>query len=196
MTEYEKFITEIGLAGRPKYPSFDSGELKKTMHISLRRDEGIKKYAYAILTEEAIEKLRLYAPILEVGAGTGYWAYEFQKRGIDYIATDPDPCGSQYFKGSEQWAPIEGLSGVEAVTKYPDRTMLTCWPSYSDSWAYEAALAYSGNTLIYVGESDGGCTADDNFHAELNKNWKLDQGIGIPQWWGIHDNIFVYKRKK
>lgn len=199
MTEYESFLKEIGFWEVERFPWDKPGydmrtQLEKEMGLIRHRDIGIKRFGFAILTEDAIEILRLYAPILEVGAGTGYWAHEFIERGVDYVATDPEPCCKSYFKGSEQWVGIEPLSALDAVRKYPERALMFCWPTYADGWAAEALQAYTGSTVIYVGESDGGCTADDNFHHELNSHWDEEQVINIPQWRGIHDRIFIYRR--
>ena len=31
---------------------------------------------------------------------------------------------------------------------------------------------YTGQRLIYIGEGDGGCTADDQFHQMLEEHWE------------------------
>lgn len=172
------------------------------------RDILIKKYSFPILTEDAVWKLSKYQPILEIGAGTGYWAYEFKKRGVNYYATDVLPLKQNlYFvddnskefyntdKYKKPWTNIELLSANKAIDKYPSCTLLSSWPSYNENWANEALLKYKGKYFIYEGESEGGCTGNDAFFETLDKYWKGIEIIDIPQWDTIHDYLTVYERK-
>jgi hypothetical protein len=158
------------------------------------RSDKIHYYSFAILTDRIINEIAPYGPFLEVGAGTGYWAWEFQKRNIDYIATEPDQKGEKEQPKKTIWVKMEPLSALDSIKKYPGRTLLICWPSYNDCWAYHALKAYTGSSFIYVGEGDGGCTADDLFHEELNKNWEVKKQFRSLQWYGIHDEIYIYGR--
>lgn len=182
MTEFEEFYINI------------SGE-KWTL-----RNKAIQKYGFAILSENVIDRLKKYAPILEVGAGTGYWAYEFQKRAIDYIATDLKISENSYFKFDEKkskhWTNVENLSAEEAIEKYPNRTLLICWPCYNEPWAYDAVCQFKGDYVIYVGEGYEGCTADDQFHYYMDENFYLIDELNLFQWRGFHDRVFVYRRNK
>lgn len=131
---------------------------------------------------------------MEVGAGTGYWTYEFQKASVDYVGTDKCPCIQKYFKRKIPWTKIEKIDAIHAVDKYPDRTLLICWPDYQEKWAADVLNRYSGETVIYVGEWDG-CTADESFEELLYNEYEELETIVIPQWWGAHDQIFVYRKK-
>ena len=198
MTEYEKEVRKAGLTEQTNWMTFAAKidsmnkELERDLGLMNMRRECISKYGFAILTEKALRAVKKYAPIVEIGAGTGYWAYEFQKREIDYIATEPYPNGF-HFNHSKLWVKMKKMTGVKAARKYPDRTLLMCWPSYDERWPARAIKAYEGNQLIYVGEGRGGCTGDDRFH-ELLDSWDLKETINIPQWIGIHDRIEVFER--
>jgi hypothetical protein len=194
MTEYEEYYYNSIRDFKPNsFPEIrDVNQyMEKRIYVTSKKDEAITKFGFAVLTEEVINAIRPYNPILEVGAGTGYWAYEMQKRGVDCIATDPGD--GHWFVGSKRWTEIEGIDGVNAVKKYPDRSLLLCWP-YMESWPAETLRIYKGNTVIYVGEGYEGCTADDAFHEILEKEWNLKEEIDIPQWDGIHDHVFIYQR--
>lgn len=181
MTEFEEFY-------------INASEEKWTL-----RNKAIQKYGFAILSEDVIDRLKKYAPILEVGAGTGYWAYEFQKRGIDYIATDLKISENSYFKfdekNSKHWTNVENLSAEEAIEKYSNRTLLMCWPCYAESWAYNTVCQFKGDYVIYVGEGYEGCTADDQFHYYMDEKFELIEELELFQWKGLHDRVFVYRRK-
>jgi hypothetical protein len=83
----------------------------------------------------------------------------------------------------------------DAVNKYMMPGLFMCWPEYAADWAYKALMRFQGDHLVYVGEGYGGCTADDNFHKELNENWDEVQLIALPQWFGLHDYLSIHKRK-
>ncbi len=74
-----------------------------------------------------------------------------------------------------------------------EHTLMLCWPPYDNSMAIEALRRYRGKTVIYVGEGNGGCTADDAFDEELSTKWTLVDELMIPQWRGLHDSVHVYR---
>ena len=186
LTEYEKFYYE------QKTRSFDISNL----FDPFGREKGIRRFGFSILTKEAIDQLQKYAPFIEVGAGTGYWAYEMKKRDIDIIATDLKNMKNNKYKFQKEWTPIKCMTASQAIRKYPNRTLLMVWPCYSKSWGYKALKGYKGNTFVYCGEGHGGCTADDAFHELLEEEWKEHTDIPIPQWGGIHDYLTVFTREK
>jgi len=182
LTEYEKFRERNRVGATP-------------LGNYILRAKCTKLFSFAILTEEAIEQLKPFAPFIEVGAGTGYWAYELQKRNVEIVATDKIHFKYSTYKFKKQWTEVKKLSAVQAIKKYPKHILMFIWPCYNESWAYEALKKYKGNKLVYCGEGHGGCTANDNFHEALEKKWEQFEEISIPQWFGIHDYLMIYKRK-
>lgn len=59
--------------------------------------------------------------------------------------------------------------------------------------AHRALAAYAGSTVIYIGEGHGGCTANDAFFDAL-AHWTVEREVELPQWWGVHDALTVYRR--
>lgn len=72
--------------------------------------------------------------------------------------------------------------------------LMLCWPPYGEPMAMDALRGYRGQHVIYIGELGGGCTADDAFHSELATKWHFVEELPIPQWWGIHDSVYIYRR--
>ena len=181
----------------PRKPGLEDILSNKTVKEGALREAVIKKYGFAILTQDIVNRLRPYQSILEVGAGLGYWAYECQKVNIDYIATDKyTPKNNDYFLiDTPRWADIEVTSARRAISKYPDRTLLICWPDYDCDWAFSTLVTYTNKYFIYVGENCGGCCANDKFFNELDKNWIEIEDLGLKSFDCIHDNAIVYKRK-
>lgn len=190
LTEYEKYYKVNSLYNRTDVSSFPNW---KFLQI---RQAAVLQFSFAVLTKEAIKQLKPYAPFIEVGAGSGYWAYELQKRKIEVIPTDPVHFKYSMYKFKKQWTDIEKLSAVQAIRKYPEHTLLVVWPCYNKPWAYKALQAYKGNKFVYCGEGPGGCTADNSFHELLEEEWWEKLEIPILQWFGLHDYLRVYTRKE
>jgi hypothetical protein len=135
-----------------------------------------------------------------VGAGSGYWSWELRQAGVDCVATDPGIGRYCHVnEGQENWpvkfCEVERLTAREALEKYPTRALLTVWPDYEESWTDEALRAYGGTTVVYVGEGAGGCTGTDEFHRILADEWDELESAHMPQFWGIHDYLTIYKRR-
>ncbi len=162
-------------------------------------------------TVPALEWIATHCPrIVEIGAGNGYWAWMLTQYGCDVIAYDIAPTENDWVHGSH-YPVLEG--GTEKAALHPDRALMLCWPPHSDPMAFDALSAYQGDTLIYIGESSGGCTGDENFFRRLgctltwvdedgeyrdvtpSSEWTLLQKLNIPQWEGIHDAVYVYQRR-
>jgi hypothetical protein len=144
--------------------------------------------------ERAIEVIVKHSPIM--GAGTGYWASLIAAAGGDVIAFDRHPpkvVRNPWFNsGVASYFPV-ARGGVPRAGRYPDRTLLLCWPPM-DGMANRALRCYRGSTLIYVGEN-GGCTGDGAFHRRLEREWEEVKFVAIPQFPGIHDYVSVYRRR-
>lgn len=161
----------------------------------MARDEAVKRYSFAVPCSEAVRALVKLSPLVEVGAGGGYWAGILKKAGADVIATD---IGKQSGY-SRLWSAesVLRMSAVEAVKAYPDRNVFVCWPSYDECWAADMANAIlPGRVLAYIGEGCGGCTANDRFFDILEEKYEEVEQLGIPQWGGIHDFLDIFRRKK
>ncbi len=158
-----------------------------------------QQYAWAIPTAEALDELKRNQPIVEAGAGTGYWTSLLRKMGVDIVAYDIVPVPAKdnawHFRANKSWSDV--LAGDESVVeKFPERTLFICWPPGDDPFAFKALSKYEGKTFIYVGEDQGGCNGNDDFFDLLRKDWALKKTIAIPQWPSIFDRMYVYERKK
>ncbi|GGM06463.1 methyltransferase domain-containing protein [Dactylosporangium sucinum] len=63
----------------------------RELDLPRRRRELAARLAWAIPTEAALALIGDHGPILETGAGTGYWAALLRARGVDVVATDAAP---------------------------------------------------------------------------------------------------------
>jgi hypothetical protein len=155
------------------------------------RKDCTRKYSFAIPDEDALKLIAKYSPILEMGAGSGYWAYLLQKEGVDVIAYD-----NSSWEWETKWTSIRHGDPTTLKDMHEDRTLMLCWPNYAEPFAYDCLKNYKGRYFIYIGEGPGGCTGDDDFHEYLENNFSEVDFYKIPQWFGIHDFLWVYERKK
>jgi hypothetical protein len=152
--------------------------------------------AFAIPCAEAIAVIAQSPRIVEVGAGTGYWAALLTQTGCDVVATDANQGRTGYRQKIGYHYPVQRLKAVTAVRRHPDRDVLMSWPSYNEGWAVRAARAIApGRSLYYIGEGSGGCTADDAFFRLMRRDFEEVAECDIPQWDGLHDGLWHYRRR-
>ena len=171
--------------------------IKASSGLYALRRPAIRNVGFALICAEIIEHLRPLAPLVEIGAGSGFWTATLKAAGLDVIGTDP--CGDDYATAivHAEHAELQRLTGVEAVRAYPDRNVLCVWPSLGDAWCREAVAAMAHDrTLALVGEWNG-CTADEALFEMLSADpWEEIGGFTLPQWPGIHDRLTLHRRKQ
>ncbi len=172
----------------PKVPCNDNVYAKKSDTFSFSvRDKLVKVFAWAIPNNDAIAALAKLPKIVEVGAGNGYWSHLVKRAGGDITPFDTKP-----WLGS--WTPVQKIdNGCQFLHKF--KTLFLCWPPYDDTMAFHYLSRFNGEYVAYVGEGHGGCTGDDAFHALLDDSWEEIETIDIPQWYGVHDRLYIFKRK-
>ena len=177
-------------ATAPTWPA--APDLRKlTMERYVLRQALVAKYAWAIPSEEAIELLLRYSPLVEMGAGTGYWAALLRRAGGDVVAYDryppPDPR-NRWHAGQAPWTEVEP-GGVKRLRLHGDRTLFLCWPPEDEPMGVQSLSAYPGGTVVFAGEP----TSGGELTRELDR-WDLVETLDIPRWEGIRDRMFVLRR--
>ena len=175
-----EYLKEFKLLGGDRFLNFEAWRY---------RDRLVSKYSWAVPSDEVIQKIASFGKIIEMGAGSGYWAHLISEAGGDILAIDN---GSRAFE--EKWHNIL-LGGPSHLGQYSDRVLFLCWPDYDTDFGGDCLKAYKGDTLLYVGESEGGCCGGKSFWEELHYNWEETEYLSIPQWDAIHDAFYVYKRR-
>jgi hypothetical protein len=133
--------------------------------------------------------------LVEIGAGSGYWAWQAAQAGIDVIAYEPtSSCTNTYTDGTEYSAILR--DGHAAARHHPDRALLLCWPSHDDPWATNALHAYPGDLMIYIGQDQGGNCADDDFFRLLTRSWTpTDSSAHHVTWRHAPSTMTAYHRR-
>jgi len=159
-----------------------------------QRFDMCKRYSWAIPTQTELDIIATYGPIVDLGAGRGYWAYLLQQMDVNVVAYDsmpPHTHDNKFCCGGEPWFPVE--YGDETIlTRHSDHTLMLVWPCGNASSALDL---YRGNTIIYIGEGRGGCCASDRFFDNLEYGgYKLCKTYPMKRWMGVHDNLHIYGR--
>jgi hypothetical protein len=146
-----------------------------------------KLYGYGIPCHETVLILLRSGPLLELGAGNGFWSYWIRRYGGDVIATDP---GLKCPYGEWPWTKdIVRMEAISAMRAFPDRRVLIVWPEPRSHWATEALGKLDcGQGLFYVGQPLGGCCAPDEFFLRLRREgFRVLLWHPCPSWLWIPD---------
>jgi hypothetical protein len=138
---------------------------------------------------------------LEVMAGAGYLSYALREKGVSVIATD-----NMSWHETTKWklvTDVEKRSANRAIAKYGKKVdiVIMGWP-YMDAFAFKAlrCLHYVNPKalMVYIGESCGGCTADDSFFNHFEHISDLDferVSSNFEQFTGMHDYPYLGRYK-
>ena len=115
-----------------------------------------QQYSYVLPDDRSLAALAGLGPIVEVGAGTGYWASCLRARGVDVVAIDESPPDGErtnrYHRRTATWSEV--IAGDHTLlTRHSDRALFLCWPPLFSSLG-ECLAYYSGSVVALVG--DGG----------------------------------------
>lgn len=185
-------IWESLVARDPGAPD-PAAALDRIAIVHLVRQAVIRRWTWAVPSGEVLDAIAEHAggrDVVEVGAGTGFWAMHLAARGVwveSYDAAPPE----------RTFVPIE-VGGPEAAGRHPDAVLLLVWPPHRSSMAAEAVVAHAdagGQRVIYVGEDRGGWTADDDLFELFDDEYTEIARIEVPSWPGYDDHLVVYERR-
>jgi hypothetical protein len=175
-------------------------------------------YAFGIPGDAALDCLARYGPLVEIGAGTGYWARCLRERDVDVIAYDvmgdswrswfrPSILaeirrdGTRAIEARPQaeaepvlWTEVL-QGGPEVLGRHADRTLLICWPDPWSGFDEVSLRAYPGQRVAVVGEPAGAGPGSQGFQALLQRRWQQIEAAPVPRWPDSEDRLTVYGRR-
>jgi hypothetical protein len=157
------------------------------------RDEAISEFGFGLPSRELIDALEQHQPIIEVGAGTGYFTALMRKRGIDVIGTDCGP-GQRFCVG--RYDPKQlSLQAKTAVRRYRDRTVFCSWPSLWHTWFRQALRAMQVGQKLIVIEEDA-CAEDSAWEYRDQAFEEIGKSIPLPAWPNLNDRASCWVKKR
>jgi hypothetical protein len=176
-------------------PKFDIKEYMELSRNSMcLRDICSIKYAWAIPCDEAIQEIVKHSPIIEIGAGTGYWANLITQAGGGVAAYDVRPVNLKnnlFHPGAQPFFDVK-VGNHKKIPQHPNCTLMLCWPPCHSKLTKKCLDLYRQDTLIYIGEYN----TNSSWSEDLDdpSKWLLEKIIKIPQWQALHDEMFIFKR--
>lgn len=167
---------------------------------SLRR-QLVWAFSWAVPSREAIAALAELSPLIEIGAGTGYWAWLLRQAGADVRAFDRN------VEAPPHWTEVE-RGGPEKAREHPERTLFLCWPPLAEGtgqgvgegMSEECLAAFSeagGRLVASIGEVGAGArTGSAGFRSRLEREFVLEREIELPRWPGYDDRLRIYRRSR
>jgi hypothetical protein len=194
LAEFRRLRADLPFAERRKLGLAPQGDAAYE-----QRDELRWRYSYAVPDEAVLAAIAKHGPVLEIGAGTGYWARMLADRGLDVVAYDLQPVDGEirnrWIGQRQAYFPVQ-RGGTEVAAQYPDRTLLLVWPPYDSAMAAKALMAYRGQTLALVGEDEAnGATGTRSFWAALERGWRQIERLALPRWPRVYDELTIWRRE-
>ncbi|MCB9494560.1 MAG: hypothetical protein H6681_03835 [Desulfobacteraceae bacterium] len=177
----------------------DLNENEKRKLLLEKRTDLVSKYSFSIPFPFVINIIKKFSPIIELGAGTGYYSWCLKQSGAEVEAfdlyspdeTDPFDFFSQNHWFDDTW--INVLKGdEETVSAYSNYALFLCWPPPDSKMAFNAFVKYKksgGKTLIYIG--DPLSSAEENFFKNLERH-KMIHEMNLPSWKHINEKLMIY----
>lgn len=180
------------------------------------RDSFTSHYAWAIPAPATISWLVEAIdgrPVVELGAGLGYWAWQLSQQGVAVRAYDltPRPGGAPTAlpdgAPTEPWPMREGDTAaghpgwfevqpgsVEVLQERWTReaVLLLCWPP-CNAMPAQAVADFGGDTVVHVGEGRGGCTGAADLYDQF-ASWPSVRQGPLMRWHLINDQLEVRRR--
>jgi 16S rRNA G1207 methylase RsmC len=172
------------------------------------RNQIVVRMGFSLINQNFVDALAKYIgdrSCLEVMCGTGALSASLKAKNTNIIATDSFSWETENtgWNKDTRWCEIKEMDAVEAVKRYGADTefIIMSWPPYNDDTAYKVLIQMREVNpdcrLIYIGESEGGCTANDNFFenaVEIEDDEEFNKVCCFFQRWDcIHDCPRLYK---
>ena len=217
LAKANELFAQIAIAGpRPFHASLGARSWLHPLRLVYfaqevrRRREFLRDFGWAVPTKEALDAISHFAEnrrVIEVGAGTGLWAYLLSASGVSITSTDDyswvqteelrtdrsPPSGFAVEAG--KFYPVERMEAETAVLSHEDHEVLMiCWPPPRKAMAFDATRLFTGDRLIFIGELSD-TNGDAAFRDLLSLSWEREAIVEIPTWVTIHDAVHLFVRR-
>ncbi|MES1913577.1 MAG: hypothetical protein MHM6MM_005762 [Cercozoa sp. M6MM] len=195
-------------------PSLPGGESRRAELLDLYDEaaQAGEEFCWAIPSDKALDIIsKLGDKVVELGAGSGYWAQLLSHRGLHVDAYDMythteqnDDSGRAAFFHVQKGGP-----SVLKQAHHRDSVLLLCYPDEdvaegsTESMARECLRHFSGDTVVVCGEMFGdtlmqntpfGRTCGGDFQLHLATHYHCVLRMPLPSWPLSRDVMTVWKR--
>jgi hypothetical protein len=158
-----------------------------------------EKFAWAVPDNRALKVLKHFSPLIEIGAGKGYFSKLLQDNGVDIISFDK-------IINEEVWTKVD-VGGPKKLSKNvaKDRNLFLCYPDEDSAMASECLEHFDGEYIIHAGElcftgqlsspqAPWGRTTGADFQVQLMSEFHCILVAELPTFPFSRDCITVWKR--
>jgi len=152
----------------------------------IRKNFVASKWCCAVPSPEVLRLIATYSPLIEVGAGSGYWADQLHRLGANIIALD---------NGLDYKPKYFDVNLDLNFDLYSERTLLLIWPSDGLNWAYDLLAKLKWNKIIYIGEWRNGHMATSDFFDKIESDFSIHNVIQMHRYPGWKDSCYIFENK-
>jgi hypothetical protein len=159
------------------------------------------QYSWCILTDDLLtimKELTNNLSVIEVMAGTGWLFFWMKRYGINVIKSTDDFSWKNYnncFMSSCEFASVKNERAIDTIANTKADVVVMSWPPYETLAAQLVWEEMKPNQyLIYIGEGEGGCNANDKFFDYIKPNIK--KKYSILSWPNIYDYLYFIQKPK
>jgi hypothetical protein len=154
-----------------------------------------QRYAYVFPSDFTLAMLAGLGPLVELGAGTGYWAHRLRSIGVDIAAFDQAPVdgerANRYHAPTRPWTRVE--QGDQTVLSgHADRALFLCWPPVFSSLG-DCLTYYHGNTVACIGDGGYRTAKLDHLHEAFTKVATVAV-LALDPYPGVRPQLTIWKR--
>lgn len=162
----------------------------------------LERYAWAIPDARALKILQHYTPLIEIGAGRGYWSRLLSDMDVDIVAFDRTVYDRRWFDVQRGGPEVLSRSVADG------RSLFLCYPDESNNLGLKCLRRYRGEVIVHVGElvttgtlsgypqAPFGRTTSSEFTVELLESFHCVLSASIPRFPFSKDCITVWKRTR
>eukprot|EP00958_Prasinococcus_capsulatus_P004551 scaffold420_cov404-Prasinococcus_capsulatus_cf.AAC.7 len=177
------------------------------------RDWLCRLFAFAVPNTKAISTLAsMDLAIVEIGAGTGYWASLLRRwtrtHDSKTVIHAFDACpgrGNEYHGDCVSFTEVLS-GGVGMISRFEEEqrrkgakreklALLLCYPPPDTSMAQKCLKLFQGDVVVYVGELFGN-TGTSQFHRDLFAKFVATEKILLPNFGNTCYGMTIWKRKR
>lgn len=159
-----------------------------------------EEYAWAIPDSRALNILASFGPLVEIGAGKGYWGYLLTKQGVDVVCIDkyvPEATWMEVKSGDAKYLRKKICKG---------RNLFLCYPDEGETVGLQCLEHFRGEYIIHVGElmatgcasgppqTPWGRTSTSEFQVALAEDFHNVLTVQLPSFPFGRDYLSVWKR--
>jgi hypothetical protein len=118
--------------------------------VESKSQELSQRYAWAIPDEKCLKIIENFAPLIEIGAGKGYWSRLLQNRGVDISPFDK--FANELDSLWTDVKPGDPSTLLKDSIKQQNRNLFLCYPDEAESMAATCLENFHGEYIVHVGE--------------------------------------------